>query len=241
MTRQRTLAHAILNWGSVASLLAMPVTLGVVFLLHFASFGEFMDFTLARPPYDALRLYQTLTSGDGGWRYFMLPHYVGYITLPLFIAAALVVARAIFADQPLIAVVGAGLTVVGTVFMGGVFGSWLAFVPASTLGQEAGPAALSALTVMRGALLVSTILSALSLAGMVILGVGMMLARRWPLWSGAAFTLGNLIIIVFMDRDNWMFLGTVVMFAGVVPLALELWRSSDVTRPGSSSEPHPAS
>ncbi|MBL4806116.1 MAG: hypothetical protein JKY31_02375 [Rhodobacteraceae bacterium] len=120
--------------GGGLSLLGLPAILGLAFLAHFASMSDFMNFQLAKPPYSADHLWETLMAPDGGFRFSTMPHYIGYFSLPLFIAVALILARAIYATQPVYALVGAVLTTVGTVFMAGVFGAWLAFSAIAQLG-----------------------------------------------------------------------------------------------------------
>jgi hypothetical protein len=214
--------------GSV-SLLALPLLLAIAFALHYTSLPDFFSFKLFKPPYSAERLLQTLGSQDGGFRQYSLPHLVGYLALPLFVSSSLTLAAAISERAPWHALLGAALTCFGVVFLGGVFGAWLSFAAVGSLSQDATVnllAVLQALTAMQGALMVSSVLSALTFVGMIILGVGLYRSRMTPRGSAALFVLGNVLILGFIDRDNWMFVGAMLMLVGILPLSMSVFHQT---------------
>jgi hypothetical protein len=77
---------------------------------------------------------------------------------------------------------------------------------------------------MQGSLLLTSLLSALSLVGMMILSAGLFLGRVVPRGAAALIFLGNLRILVFIDLDNWMFIGALLMLLGMVPIARRMFR-----------------
>jgi len=204
------------------SLIALPLLLAITFLLHFSSFSDFFQFQLTKPDYSAEHFYQTLTSADGGFRMFILPHMVGYVSLPLFIISALAMAYASYRQAPKHAAIGLLFTIIGTVFLAGVFSAWLSFAAVNqTLGIDPQNlvSVLKALTSMQGPLLFSTILSGLSFAGLIILGFGLYQVRTLPRWSTLTYIGGSFMILLFMDLDNWMLIGALLQCLGIWPLA----------------------
>ena len=95
MKCKNTAADAIRTAESI-SLIALPLALAIAFLLHYTTLSDFFTFKLIKPPYSAGHLLQTLTSPDRGFRQYILPHLVGYLALPLFIPASLVLANTVY-------------------------------------------------------------------------------------------------------------------------------------------------
>lgn len=227
MTHKNTPADAIRIVGSI-SLIVLPMLLAIAFALHYTALSDFFEFRLVKPPYSAERLLHTLTSPDGGFRHYTLPHLVGYLALPLFIPASLALASAIVERAPWHALLGAALTCFGVVFMGGVFGAWMSFAAVGGVSGEAASnllPVLQALTTMQGSLMLSSVLSAFTFLGMIVLGFGLYQSRIAPRWSAALFILGNVLVLAFIDLDNWMFVGALLMMVGMLPLGMRLFHS----------------
>jgi hypothetical protein len=164
-------------------------------------------------------------AGPNASRLYTIPHLVGYLGLPLLISTALCLSSILFKKRPWFALVGASLACIGAIYMGGVFGTWLSFAAIGnvTAAQVEGAIpALEALTKMQGALLLTSILSALSLLGLMVLAVGLFISRIVPRWSAIMIFIGNLMIIAFMDLDNLMFIGAFIMLLGMAPISLKL-------------------
>jgi hypothetical protein len=213
--------------GSI-SLLALPLLLATAFALHYTRLSEFLAFSFSKPAYSPAHLLNTLSSADGGFRLYTLPHMVGYLSLPLFISMALIIAVVTFRKTPWHALLGAALTGIGVVFLGGVFGAWLSFAAVGNISGETAPnlvAVLKALTNMQGPLMISSVLSAFAFLGLIVLGFGLYQSRTVPRWSAVLFILGNAMILAFMDMDNWMFIGAVLMLLGMLPLAARLYHA----------------
>jgi hypothetical protein len=236
MAHTSTTADAMRIAGSV-SLIALPLLLAIAFALHYTALSDFFAFKLVKPPYSAERLLHTLTSPDGGFRHYTMPHLVGYLALPLFIPASLTLAGAIIDRVPWHALIGAALTCFGVVFLGGVFGAWMSFAAVRSVSEEAAVnllAVLQALTTMQGSLMLSSVLSAFTFLGMIVLGFGLYQSRIAPRWSAALFILGNVLVLAFIYLDNWMFIGALLMLVGILPLGMKLFHSgSTQLRPGS--------
>lgn len=218
-----------LDKAGAISLLLLPLLLMIAFALHYTNLADFFNFKFAKEPYDANRLVQTLTSDDGGFRRYTLPHLFGYLALPLFIFASLFLAKNLFDKAPKHAIVGAALTIIGTVFMGGVFGAWMSFAGVGNVPIEQSNSILpviTALTTMQGSLMLSSALSALTFIGMIILGFALYKSQLTPKLYAALFTLGNIIIIAFIDLDNLMFIGALLMLIGLLPLSIKFFRNN---------------
>lgn len=229
MKYKTTATDAMRIVGSL-SLIVLPFLLAIAFALHYTSISDFITFKLDKPTYSAERLLQTLSSQDGGFRRYTLPHMVGYLALPLFISASLTLATTILKRAPWHALLGAGLTCFGVTFLAGVFGAWMSFAAIGSLSAEATEnllAVLQALTTMQGSLMLSSALSGLTFVGMIILGFGLYHSRTAPRWSVVLFILGNVLILAFIDLDNWMFIGALLMLVGMIPLGIRLFHSRD--------------
>jgi len=57
-----------------------------------------------------------------------------------------------------------------------------------------------------------------------VLAVCLFLSRVVRKWSAVMIFIGNLMIIVFMDLDNWMFIGASIMLIGMVPIGWKLFK-----------------
>jgi hypothetical protein len=213
----RSLAHL-----AAAAGVLLPVTLVASFATHFL--GEFQPRDLltlrwryVRPPAERfLELFRSDSLLD-----FVLPHLVIYLALPLMILAALALANLLHERRPRLALAGLAMTTVGTIYMGGVFGSWLSFSAAGNVapGQVAGAVPVVAALIGDPPMLTLTsMLAVLSLAGIMLLAVGLFLARAVPRWQAVAIFTGNAMIVAFMDIDNLMMLGSALWLAGALAM-----------------------
>jgi hypothetical protein len=60
-------------------------------------------------------------------------------------------------------------------------------------------------------------MSGLSILGFFVLAYGLFRTNLVPKWSSIMLFLGHLIILVFMDLGNWMFIGTILVLIGIHP------------------------
>jgi hypothetical protein len=207
--------------GSVAFAL-FPLVLAISFATHF--FGEF-------EPSDALRLQLRYVQPSperfmelfrsGSPLDFLLPHLLIYLALPLLVPATAAFAAHLAPRKPGLAVAGVLVTLAGTIYMGGVFGTWLTFPAIGTVradqveGVIPGPAALIQHPPM---LKLTGGLAGLSLLGIAALALGMLVTRAIPRWQALLVLVGNVTILAFMDVDNLMLVGALAWLAGALPL-----------------------
>ena len=224
---------AFMTKAGAIVLMLFPLALMLAFALHFDTVSEFFEFELRYEPNSASEFMATLTDPKEAMQYTMA-HGVGYLSLPLLVGTGLCLGYLLFETRPWMAIIGASLVYTGAIYMGGVFGSWLSFAAignvASDQLQGAIPA-LEALTEMQGPLLLTSMLSALSLVGLMVLAVGLFLGRVVTRWSAALIFIGNLLIMVFMDLDNWMFIGAFIMLLGMAPISWRLLKQGFRTEP----------
>jgi hypothetical protein len=109
--------------------------------------------------------------------------------------------------RPVAATVGVALTLAGTIYLGGVFGMWLAFKRG--LG-DIDPQ------------LLTTVLSKLAIIGLAVQIAVLARTGVAPIWAVIASTVGCVVILVFWDVDNLMLVGAAAMLAGFIPISRSL-------------------
>jgi hypothetical protein len=205
----------------------------LAFALHFDNISEFFEFRLRYEPNSASEFMATLSNPNEVTQY-TVAHGVGYLSLPLLVGTGFCLGYVLFRTKPWISIIGTSLACTGAIYMGGVFGSWLSFAAIGNVASDQIQGAipvLEVLTEMQGPLLLTSMLSALSLVGIMVLAVGLFLGRVVPRSSAALIFIGNLTILVFTDLDNWMFIGALLMLLGMAPIS---WR---LLTKGFESEP----
>lgn len=210
------------------SLIIYPIMLMISFAMHFKTFSDFFMFKLKYvqvPIEDSVRLLMS----SQGLRYFIAPHIVAYFAVPFMMFSAVALGYVLFDKKPKTAITGTLLSVIGCIFLGGVFAAWTSFAaignfPANQF--DSAVMAFSELTTMQGPLAIFSSLSALSLIGFLILAIGLFQSRIISRWRSSSIFLGNLLIIVFMDLDNWMFIGAILILIGIFPIAQGLFHNS---------------
>lgn len=198
-----------------------------VFALHMESPAEIFQFKLRHDPYDATEIMMSLTDPARSQRYYVLPHMLGYLSMPVLICAALSLGYILFRAKPWFAIIGATMTCIGAVFMAGMLAMWLSFAALGNVSAEhvAGAIpALGALMEMQGPLLLSTVLTGFSLLGLMVMAVGLFLSDLVPKWCAVMIFVGSLMMSVFIDVDNLMFIGALVTFVGMAPIGWMLFR-----------------
>ena len=228
MNNQKTIKTMQVMGG--ISLILFPLILMVAFAMHFQSISEFFVFEFK---YEQASVASTVAMlmGPDAMRNYTGPHITAYFSVPLMIFASLALGYVLFKKKPWFAFIGASLTLFGSVFLAGVFAAWLSF---SAIGNmppnqvEGAVSALEALTDMQGPLAMTTYLSILSLLGFLVLAIGLFKSHIVPKWSPSLIFVGTLMIIVFMDLDNLMFFGALLMLLGMLPISLKLLKSEEL-------------
>lgn len=220
---------ALLRRITAFVLLGFPLLLIIGFALHFQSFGQFWNFQLHYEPATGESVYRMLR-GPGPSR-FALAHWFAYSAVPLLMLSGLSLAYLLYPLRPGWAVAGGVICLVGSLFMSGVFAAWLSFTAVSNVPaafEKETIAVLGELTRMQGALLLITRLSYLSLFGLALLALGFWQTNLIPRWASGCLLVGSLLIAVFMDLDNWMLIGAILLLTGFVPVARKLVQSQDL-------------
>ncbi len=211
------------------SIIMSPLILMLAFALHFSSLPEFFvfEFKYVQAPAEET---VNMLMGPNVARDFIIPHLIAYFSVPFMIISSLAMGYVLFRKKPWFAFIGASLTCIGSVFLGGVFASWLSFAAIGNMPPSQIEGAVSAfrvLTEMQGPLALITYLSVLSLLGFLVLSVGLFMSRIVPRWSASFIFIGNLLIIAFMELDNWMFIGAFLILLGGIPISLKLFKKDE--------------
>jgi hypothetical protein len=206
-------------------LLIFPLFLMLGFAMHFRSWESFFHFRWANPPYNAEGMFYMLIRGHS--HIFLVAHYVVYIAIPLMLIVVLCLAWVLYQQMPIIAFIGGMVGVVGCMAMSGVMSSWLSFAAIERVTPEhyeGAKAALIELTRMKGSLLLVTQASYCTFWGIIILALALIKAKAFPVWNMISLILGSILFILFMDMDNWMFIGAVCILLGLIPVAKKIAR-----------------
>ena len=201
----------------------LPLLLLVVFAMHIRDQVHFLEFHLhyTPPPPD---LVVRFLVGHGAARpLFHDPHVIAYLALPLFFVTARALHRRARDRYPRASRAALALTIVGTVYLGGLFGMWTAFYdglahvdPTQVEGATATFAALSA---PRGAFLLTTTLAKLAFAGLALQGLLLWDRGIRSRIAAIGIALGSALFLAFWDLDNWMAIGSLLMLAGLAVAA----------------------
>lgn len=142
------------------------------------------------------------------FRYYLLPHYFIYASMPVYIALGLTVMHVTYKKSPWFSFIGAMLSIIGGVYFIGVLGAYLS----NPVGS----------VVMTNILKVSFALCILVFAGNVMLGVSLYKTNIISKWNSLLFIVGNLLILVFPGIENWMTLGSLMMIIAMLPLTKKI-------------------
>jgi hypothetical protein len=204
-------------------LLVFPAIMMLAFVMHFSSFHSFFNFRLSRDVYDAGKLFDVLVGARGHG--FIMAHFVAVISVPLFFMTMMILGSLLYPDKPLMATIGVIIGVVGCTAMAAVFGAWLSFTGIATVDKSDYAGARIAfieLVRMKGALKIFTSLSNLCFISIVILATGLIWAKKFDLWRMLCIIVGAILFIIFMDMDNWMFIGSFLLLLGFMLISRKL-------------------
>jgi hypothetical protein len=215
--------HSIAKRALAFTLSLYPVLAILGFVLHFHSVHSFFNFTFVRPPYDSGHLFDALVAGRGHG--FIMAHVVVYLAVPFLLVTTLVLAGYLFHANPFLAFLGAAIGIIGCIAMAGVVSSWLSFASIGGVHPEfydGARAALAELTKKEGFLLWNTGFSYLGFIGLIVLAAGLTMTRQFPLRNMVCVLVGSLLFVFFMDMDNWMLIGTILLGIGLLPVIRKL-------------------
>ena len=138
------------------------------------------------------------------FRYYLLPHYFMYASMPVYIALSLTLMNATYKKTPWYSFIGAILSIIGGVYFTGVLGAYLS----NPIGS----------VVMTNILKISFALCILVFVGNILLGISLYKTNISSKWTAFLFIIGNLLILVFLGIENWMALGSLMMFIAMLPI-----------------------
>lgn len=220
------------------ALLVFPCVFGLVFILHFRHFSDFLKFRTHYVPRSPESVVAALIAHHNDWPLLHDPHMIGYLALPVFPLCAFALYLLGCRARPLASAVGMMITITGAIYMGGVFGMWTAFCrglglvdPSHLAGATA---TFAAMTAPQGAFLVTTTLAKLTMIGLAVQALTLLGTKVAPLWSTVCIVAGCLLFLIFWDLDNWMLIASVLMLIGFLPLRKSLLLQSDEAPPGTA-------
>ncbi|MCK5831797.1 MAG: hypothetical protein KAH20_16000 [Methylococcales bacterium] len=221
----KTNIYHYLNVIGAVSLIAFPSVLIIAFSMHFMGEFGFKDFfnfkfSYTQPsPERFMELFKSNKSLD-----FVLPHLTVYLALPLLVPAIVFLGKILFKDKPILSIIGILLTVIGAIFMGGIFGSWLSFVAIGNVSSAQVSESIPAVTALiqsNKLLSMTGVLAGFSLIGFILISIGLAISQAIPRWQAILILVGNVMIIMFMDLDNLMLIGATLWLIGAIPVGLK--------------------
>jgi hypothetical protein len=210
------------------ALVGLPVLWLLMFALHFRSFTDFLVFRLRYVPVPAADKVTSLIAAQNRWPMIHDPHMIGYLSLPLLILGAFGLYSLGRRGNPALAALGLSLTVIGCIYVGGVFGLFTALTRGigniDPRYSEGAIATYAAVTADHGAYGLTRGLAELSLLGIAVQVAALWRAPGIPRWATAAIVVGCALFLAFWDIDNLMFVGALCLVAGFIPISGELRR-----------------
>jgi hypothetical protein len=205
------------------ALIALPAAWLLMFVMHFRRIADFFVFRARYEPMPAAEKVSHLIQAKNHWPMIHDPHMLGYLTLPLLVLGAFGLYAAGRRAMPWVAAIGVSLSVTGTIFLGGVFGLFVCLVRG--LGDvdarhlDGAVATYEAVTADHGAYGMTRRLAMLALLGIALLGAALWRSKDVPRWAAASIVAGCALFLSFWDVDNMMFVGTLCLLAGFVPVS----------------------
>jgi hypothetical protein len=197
----------------------LPVLLVLVFALHLRSLPQFLDFRLRYVPTPPEIIVPWLIAHVGQRLLLHDPHVLAYLALPLFFVTALMLYRLGRPRRPSASAAACATTVVGTIYLGGLFGMWTAFYDGlahvDARDVNGAIAAFAAMTSPHGAFLLTTTLAKLAFLGLALQGLVLWDGDVRARMASACIIGGCALFLAFWDLDNWMLLGSVLLLIGL--------------------------
>tara|TARA_R110001592_G_scaffold308763_1_gene582764 strand:- start:1985 stop:2635 length:651 start_codon:yes stop_codon:yes gene_type:complete len=189
--------------GSISLILAPLLSL-IGWGISYDSFTSLFSFNFSYQATNGAAYLTANTDPALVFRYYLLPHYFMYASMPVYIALGLTLMYATYKKTPWLSFIGAILSIIGAVYFIGVLGAYLS----APIGSVA----------MTNILKVSFALCILVFVGNVLLGLSLYKANITAKWTSLLFIFGNILILVFPGIENWMALGSLMMLIAMLPL-----------------------
>jgi hypothetical protein len=211
-----------------AALIGLPTLWLLMFALHFRSLADFLVLRLRYVPAPAADKVTRLIAAQNRWPMIHDPHLIGYLSLPLLILGAFGLYSLGRRGNPAVAALGVSLTVTGCIYVGGVFGLFTALTrglgDVDARFSEGAIATYVAVTADHGAYGLTRWLAELALVGIAVQAAALWRAPGIPRWAPAAMAVGCALFLAFWDVDNLMFVGSLCLITGSIPISRELRR-----------------
>ena len=198
---------AILILGSLSLLLA-PLLTFIGWAISHDSLTAFFNFNFSWTPTDGT-VSMDKTNAMQIFRYYLLPHYFIYASMPFYISLSLCLGYVLYRKAPWHVIIGVALAIIGAVYFIGVLGAFLS-IPMGTVN-------------VTSILKISFALCIFVFVGNIIQGFALLKSQVIPRWASILFIIGNVLILVFPGTENWMALGSIFMFIGMLPLSMKLF------------------
>ncbi len=200
--------------------LLLPVLLVLVFALHMRSLQQFLDFRLHYEPTPpaVVAHYLVGSARDDGLR--LDAHVIAYLSLPLFLATAVMLHRQTRTRHPRAGKAAFALTAIGTIYVGGLFGMWTAFYDGmarmATSDVDAAARTFAAMSAPHGSFLMTTTLAKLAFVGLALQGLLLWSSDARSRLAALCVAGACALFLAFWDLDNWMLVGSLLLLAGLV-------------------------
>ncbi len=205
--QQRSLQKAkncVMLLGGISLVLA-PLLSFIGWGVSHDSFTSFFSFNLLQKDTNGTLNLTSNSDPNLVYRYYLLPHYFIYASMPVYIALSLTLMNETYKKSPWLSFIGAILSIIGGVYFIGVLGAYLS----SPIGS----------VVLTNILKISFALCILVFVGNLLLGISLYKTKITAKWTASLFIIGNLLILIFPGIENWMALGSLMMFIAMLPLS----------------------
>lgn len=211
------------------AMLAFPTMSMVGFLMHFKNIGDFFNFTFKYVPLSAQGYYEKIIGADG-FHLFTLPHAVAAISIVLLLPATLYLANSLIKRKSWFGLIGGVFSFIGIIGEISVFAIWLSFSSWANLPKElvgSGLPYFQNAIAMTGVLKVVAVLALFNFVGIITMSIGMIVTKMTPKITPILLIISSIIFILFMDLDNWMFIGSSLILVALFPFAFRLLKGED--------------
>ena len=207
------------SFAAAAVPMLLPLLLVLVFAMHLRSLSQFLDFRFHYVPTPPEVVVPWLIAHGAQRPLLHDPHVIAYLALPLFLATALMLHRIARPRRPAASAAACMTTVVGTIYLGGLFGMWTSFYDGlsrvNPRDVDGAVAAFAAMTSPHGAFLLTTTLAKLAFVGMALQGLVLWGRDARARAASTCIIAGCALFLAFWDLDNWMLVGSVLLLLGL--------------------------
>lgn len=186
------------------SLIIAPLLTFIGWGISHNSLSSFFDFNLLHKDTNGTIFLSANSNPYLIFRYFLLPHYFIYASMPIYIALSLTLMNVTYKKAPWFSFIGAILSIIGGVYFIGVLGAYLS----NPIGS----------VILTNVLKLSFALCILVFVGNILLGISLFKTNIAPKWTPFLFILGNVLILAFPGIENWMAMGSLFMILSMLPL-----------------------